>query len=428
MSTLLYENLPLRTTSIFGEFDKAEVVPVVYGDMSSSPVPLAKINPTDFVLDGKIEQVLGVYVSGVETTSYSVETKFTESDGLPYTLISMGRPIDDVAIVTATVRGKLSPKTGRLLENPADIIEDILSLAGIEASYPGFRAECARLDITLAGVLNTNETVQSHIDKVAGSCGAIWSISNVRLYPSPDTPVPVANLTEFEIEDFSLPTNIGAYAGACRIAFDYNYYKGQPARYMELEASPSPFGEEADDRFEYINMPWARSAKLVQDVGTRLMRRLASPKFRVTFKTPNRGITATDWVGIDHPDIPFDGVSNMMVITSSKDLDLPENYLEGEVVANDPVQVKMTSVSSEARLTKGGIVSYKYSIATKRVVFTVTDSSGVVVAGAKVSLDGGDVLFTTNAGTATVEKVEPGLHVLYVQRTGLISYRSEITL
>lgn len=425
MKTLLYETLPLKTTAIFGEFDRAEIVPLVYGDMSTSPVPLARINLTDFALDGKIEQVVAVYVSGVQTTSYVVATKFT-STGDPYTLITLARPVQDSDTVSAAVKGKLSPKTGKLLENPADIMEDILSIAGITAIFPKLRSECSQQDIKLAGVLNTSESVQSHVDTVAGSCGAIWTTSAARLYPGLPSDA-VESVDQFQIEEFSMPTNVGSYAASLRLSFDYNYAKNQPSRFMDLQANPSPFGG-ANERQEVMYLPWVRSAKTAQQIGTRALTRMASITFKIHMRTSNRKVGPTDWLLIEHTDIPVPGPQPMVILVSEKNPDSPDNYLEGEITLPTGATVSLVATSSEARLVQGADVQVQYNLLTKVASFTVKDSGGGVIEGAKVSVDNGDVVFTNAAGIANVSALQPGLHVLYVQSQGLVSRRAEITL
>ncbi len=423
--TFLNEDLPLRNTSDIGTFTDKEVMPIVYGDMSKSLVPLARLSNTEFVLDGAVERITAVWVDDSKTTAYAVSTQFF-SDGKPYTKIELSRSVGQNSKVSASLFGKVSPINGLLLENPADIMNDILSVASISnLPFDYLREECASNGIRIAGAITHMASVQSHLDEVAKSCGAIWSTDKARLYPS----TPVGRRTEldiFNINTIEPITSSEGYASAVKLNYDYNYTKEQSSRSLVLRASPYEY-----DSIIEIDLPMVRVASIAESIGRRLLLRFTSPKFQLKLNTHVRSIKTLDWVKLNHPELPLEvlGVEYLdaMVVSTDKSLDSPTNDIFAEAVIPHQAIISVVSSSQEQRLSENASVEYQYVEANQQLIVTVKNANGSPLENAKVSINNGQVYVTNKKGIANLP-VTKGVSTLYVQFVGVLAFSLEIYL
>lgn len=185
---LLSMPIPLRTTAVWGEFGDIQPLPWAYGRCSVVPVPYTQDRTQYLVADHAIAGVDSVLVGG-SSVAFSWRNA-ADSAGHAIALIQLATAPESGASVAASLRGALHPRTGVLLENPADIAWDFLNRAGIvtaEATWMTFRRQCANAGLVCAGSFAGVVTIRSAMDDLLSSVGAVWSAGArgwARLWPS----------------------------------------------------------------------------------------------------------------------------------------------------------------------------------------------------------------------------------------------------
>ncbi len=186
----LPDKVPLRTTAVWGEFAELGALPWVWGRRDIQPVPYDRTGRWYLVADHVCAGLDRVERAGVVTTAPRL-TNTTDRTGHAVALLDLGTPLRLGESLRVWVRGRLHPRTGALITNPADLLWDLLAnLCGLDiqpARLDDFRAECAAAGLEASGVLSdSSQTVRSALDDICNSVGAIWSLRRqgiARLYP-----------------------------------------------------------------------------------------------------------------------------------------------------------------------------------------------------------------------------------------------------
>lgn len=424
MNLLLSENIPLRTTAIFGEFAEVSVLPHHYGDLSASPVPLIKLSATEYLLaDHPVMAVTSVLIDDAPILAYAAQTA-TDDTGHAYAKITLSAPVPDGSKITATLKGKYHPTTGALMENPADIIEDIYRLSGKTESLPGLKSECAGLKV--AGSLTEITSIREAIDRVSRSVGAIWTSGMARLYP---VTAPIqSGIKQLDASNSSTPdlsAVLADTADSLRVAFDWCADKGEFAQFIELAANPSPYGAASSLPAHSVEAGWIRQAADAESLGRRMLARLAGNKLAVSLSTGLEGIEPGQWLLLDHPSFPAAGAQPMMVLGISLDPYKRDASLSGEVIYGAAPNIIITRVSKAIKPTIGGGVEIAYTngIAT----FTILGPDNKPLINAQVSLDGSAAKKTNAKGQVSFD-AKPGTHTLAVQASGFVPFEMEVTV
>lgn len=186
----LSDPVPLRNSTVWGQFVSPAPLPVGYGTITITPIPYDNTGRVFFLLDHAIQAVDGLTRDGVADTQYTLENTI-DGEGHAVSLLRLATPATTKETLAVTVRGKMRADTGELLTNPADILWDLLAnLCGLPVEYgdlDAFRSECRELGIELHGVLESDTvTVRAQIDELMASCGGVWSGGMpgiARIYP-----------------------------------------------------------------------------------------------------------------------------------------------------------------------------------------------------------------------------------------------------
>ena len=185
---LLSMPLPLRTTAVWGEFGEIQPLPWAYGRCDVVPVVYTQDRTQWLVADHAIAGVDGVRVGDADATF--VWRNAADSSGHAVALVELATAPESGAAISVALRGALHPRTGVLLENPADIAWDMLTRSGIvttESEWMAFRRQCTNAGLVCAGVFDEIVTVRSALDDLLSSVGAVWSAGArgwARLWPS----------------------------------------------------------------------------------------------------------------------------------------------------------------------------------------------------------------------------------------------------
>jgi hypothetical protein len=415
---LLSEPLPLHLSTQLGAFEEERPLAHRYGDLRKSRFRLLKLSSARyFVAEHAMQSVTRVFVDNLETRSFAIELK-NDDAGNVWTEVVLGAPAPLGATVTACGTGKLHPTTGALIENPADIADDIMRIAGRD--YPWFgqlRSECAVRSIALAGSLDAMDSIQAHLDSVISSAGGIWSYAMARLYPLPvGADSFVVPLDRFAVRDLRVSASLTDTADVLRLAYDFDEAEGRAASFVQLRARPQRFGGIHAD----VSMPWLRGAAAAESCGTRLLQRLAGTRFDVEFTTDaSEFIRPGTWTLLqDVPQWPFAENPHVMILRVSIDERQRFARVYGETILDEPAVDLIAHSLGIPGIGQGGLeVEFANGIAT----LTVRDNEGRPLLGALVSLDGSAPLKTDAQGKVRFTTTR-GEHIAAVEAEGFLPY------
>lgn len=422
----LSDPIPLRTTAAWPAFARPEPLPVVYGSCLVPAVQFDRTRNYWLVADHAIAGVDTVYRDGKAEKTYAWRNA-VDSAGHPVALVELGEPLATTETLTARVRGKLHPTTGALLDNPADVLLDILRLVGnpmADADIAEFRAACAGLAV--AGRLaDTTMTIRAQIAELADSVGMLWSPRMpgiAQRWPLAERPagVPVhARWAEAEVADAQAVARHDALHTVLRVEYEWDWAQNRARRAVTLRASSADrYGERAAT----LPAKWLTTAADAVARGTAWLQAHARPRWTITLtadlKTP---IPPGGWFAVDHPLLPVTG--EWLALAAEWDGSNQRQKLTAEVPTG-PVPTVATSsigglfVEPESQLR----VTYANGI----VALVIVDPNGAPIRDALVTFDG-QTGKTDRTGTVKF-KAERGEHRVTVEAAGYAPTTAEITL
>ena len=425
MNVLLSENLPLRTTRILGDFAEDQVLPYRFGDLRNTRFRLIQLNDSTWFAADHPMAITDVYIDD-ELTSGWAATIESDTTGHSYTIVRLAAPAPPDAKVSASGIGHRDPVSGNIIENPADLMEFILRMAGRSETFPLLRAECAANDIRLAGSVDRLQSVLSWLDEIAGSAGAIWIPEAACLYPIVYSRGYIEQLDRFSASDLDVESALDDTADVLHLGYDYNDATGKSGQFVELTASPRRFGGYVQE----LSMRWLRSSANAESVGRRLLQRLAGERYSVAHGTDQRQLRPCTWTRIaNHPDWPIPGGDpTAMVLGVEVDYETGQAEVTSEVIASVPeIAVTAHSVALPSTVTAAIAVAISNGVAT----FTISDEAGRPLKDAQVSLDGGPARKTNEAGKVAFNitpATPPKKHQLAVEAPGYTPFLLDVFL
>lgn len=175
----LSAKVPLRTAAVWGRFAEVRAIPLVYGRVTLAPVQYDTERIRFCVADHAILRAIRVTRDDAETPAWRWQNT-TDPTGHAVALLELGEPLAEGERLAATVLGRIHPTLGTLIENPADVLWDLLAnVAGAPVTrgdVDDFRADCAKIGLSVGGVIDDpDKTLRSQIDELLAGIGAVWS-------------------------------------------------------------------------------------------------------------------------------------------------------------------------------------------------------------------------------------------------------------
>lgn len=302
----LVADIPLKLTSSWRYF--AEVVPIPhrYGSVSGALIPYDKT--------GYLWCWAGHPVLGIDTIQLDAKPvnewqwrNTVDSAGNAIALVEFGQPQDSSAVFIATGRGKLHPVTGRLIENPADLVWDILAnVAGVpisEGAFTEFRAECEAQGLVCGGSIEKIDSTQTIVRAICGSVGAIFCADSPR--PCRIWPGGIALPTRASIgspeQTLSAEMRLDDVYNDLTIKFDAVSGTARQTIQLDVPASVARFGRRA----QVLDAGWIASPRVAHDVAVRLLAHYSRPAWIITADGLQRRVDVGDDVTVDHPVLPM---------------------------------------------------------------------------------------------------------------------------
>lgn len=417
LGLLLYENLPLRTSRMLGTYIDDAVLGHVYGDLTSAPFPLVRLTDSKFFVADHPMEVTGVIVERINTLGFE---QALESDGVvTWTVVNMAAPVPPGSEVWARGRGKRDPLTGELIRNPADIVTDVMRIAGRDEDWTALRA--ATSSMRIAGRIGEIKSIRAWVDEILLSIGAIWSPGMARLYPTGTTPDDALELVGDEFSGVDVSATLDDTADILRLAFDRSDASGRMRQQIELTASPQRYGGIVKE----VECGWLRSAADAETFGRAALSRIAGERYDVNFFSSQRSIRPGMWLRpVAHPEWQLPGDDPyIMALGVEVNPQSTTVQVRGETTLSTPtIRVTGRSFALSDTTDQGLSVSYANGIAT----FGATDENGNPLV-AFISLDGSVPKATDQHGRASFIAAE-GPHRVDIEAQGYVPVSMVITL
>lgn len=423
MNLLLSEILPLRTTRMLGDYAVDAVLAHRYGDLTAARFELKRLTDSTFFVADHPMTVAQLFIGNQETLAWAQETK-SDDAGHTWTIVNTGAGVDPALAVSATGTGKRNPRTGALLENPADIIEDASRIGGRTDVFPALRAECAAAGIRIAGSIDQLISLRATIDAITESIGAIWTPQMARLYPVATISGAVLELLagRDNVSDLVVSASLVDTADVLQLSYDVSDATGRAQHSIELTASPARYGGLPVQ----ISSPWLRLPANAESIGRPMLERMAGDRYDVAFSSSRTDIRPGSWWKlVEHPAWPFDGADPiLMIISVDVAPDADSSLVKAEAILARPLVTVTGHSIALSSITQGGIdIAYKNGIAT----FRFTDLAGKPIKNARVSFDGSLAKTTNDQGQVSFIAA-PGKHKIAVEADGFTPIEAEITL
>lgn len=415
MNLLLSENVPLRTTRALGDFAESTPLPQRFGDLTQAPFKLIRLSDTKFLAADHPMEVTGAFVNKAATLGYAASLE-SDEDGNTWTVVEFDSAIPDSDEASAVGRGRRNPKTGALIENPADIMEFILRLCGRSETFGRLRAEAAGAGLVLAGSVTEIKSIRATLDDIAYSAGAIWTPLGARLYPTIDVTPPVTSLTRMNAENVTADIDVQDTADILHLSYAFSDALNKPLKSAEFTASPQLYGGVVQE----VTLPWIHSPRVAEAVGRRWLHRLAGDRRAVTFSSGEIGLRPGDWTElVDHPEWGIPGADpQIMVLAVDLNADSSSVQITGEAVLSTPL-IRLTAHSLALPPTLGSGIELTLTAGTAE--FQILDDNDNPVKNARASFDGGPAQYSDAAGFVrfpVVRSTPPKAHILRVEIEG----------
>jgi len=325
--------------------------------------------------------------------------------------------------VTASGLGKLNTRNGQLLDNPADVIADIMTQCGydeqlIRQQTQALRVEFGRLNVGVAGVIYTSQTIRQTLIEICQSIGVIWLPDIFEQYPSLPKPS-LHHIDSYNCNSITCETQASDYATTVQC----EYFKQWSADIYGgvMSAGITVTGIETVQK---VSLPWLNNKSYCRVLCNLYATRAAQDKVRVKMTVTNTAIKAGDWVSIDSRQMPFDGVHNMFVLATE-----PVGAalsIVGEIMLGAMPVVRQKSETLSALV---GVSELKISVrfSGTQTIFIITDADNKPVFNALVTIDNDSSVKRTNiAGEVIYSSLEKGTHTMTIQPADALA--SEYTI
>jgi hypothetical protein len=425
MSRPLSDLIPLRSTAVWPKFAKSAALNVPYGRAIVPTTQYDQSRKFWHIADCAIGGVEAIYKDGKPEKAYAWRNA-TDPTGQTVALIELGSALPANATLTAQVRGKINPNTGMLLENPADILQDILRLAGhdlADAELSEFRTACA--DLAIAGLLTPGLTLRAQIAELAESVGMLWSPAMpgiARRWPvetKPDGEPVYARFAEAEVTEVKAESQQDALYTVLRVEYDWDWTKNSARRSVILRASTA---DTYGDRETTLQAKWITATAAAVARGSAWLEAYARPRWSVSLTADMEpSVPPGGWFQVSHPLLPVAG--DLLAINAEWDWSNQRQRLRAEQSAGIAPSVTVVGYGGLFDEPQSGLrVSYANGIAT----IEISDPNGAPIRDAIVTV-GSQKGKTDRSGIARI-KITRGTYPMTVEAAGFSPISLEQTL
>lgn len=241
---LIADPIPLRSGAAVAGMDPDAVLPWVYGRVLLAPLAMDAKGLEWLVADHPIVAVTSVRDDDGELDGWELVQRLDGADHA-FATLRLTRPPKGPLV--AAVAGKRDPVTGALIDQPADIVTDLLRTCGAgSGDWGGLRAGWPGLH--LGGLIAERGSLREALAGLMASVGAGWSAWPLRAWIPGAEPI-IASLLAVDIDEASAEASAEHLATRIRLAWGRDWASGKPlgtvtasaadavARYGDMEAA-----------------------------------------------------------------------------------------------------------------------------------------------------------------------------------------------
>ena len=417
MDRPLSDNVPLRTSAVWGGWREVRVLPWGWGQVTLTPIQYSADQRVFLLLDHPIAGVDEVKRDDVATPAYAWQNA-VDSTGRAVSFLELAQPLAEGERLAVTLRGRMHPDTGRLLQTPAEILFDLLAnLAGAPvqwADLDDYRTETAGL--VLGGLVGDNTvTIRAAVDELMQSAGSAWSagMPGVALTwpPLPDDAAPALRVDALTAAGLQAATQATGIFTVLRVLYDYDHANERYRRAVQLRA-PEAARDYGELELEW-NAPWLRTPRHAEALGQRMLAWLARPRWRLSWQQSFADVETGAWADLAHPLAPITGRHRLLAARLDLSTASLECTAEAPVGVAPLIETTKLSTAFEPVIQPGITVE----IAGSEIIFTARDEQGQVLPGARITLNGQATRIADSAGRVSFP-VARGRHVLLIEADG----------
>lgn len=409
--------LPLRNTTVWGEYRAAQVIPHVFGDTVLEPIPYDRAGYFFAVADHPIQAITALRLDDVESSNFRLVHE-PDSTGRVVALLESGERIPPDVSLSVSVQGQLHPSTGALADNPADVLAALYRLLGrnLPPWLADFALTCQQAGLRIGGLFNDSAmTARAQIDQIMISLGAQWSgASGAWLLGA--APPDWRTLTDVNAEIGSAQAGLAGVSGGVRVRYRYDWGTSSPLETAVLRVRNS------DAPTTDLDARWLADSRSALAVGQRWLNRYGRPEFSadvlsaeqlplgalVSLTSPLLGSVQAQVMGADYT---YPGTGEYQHSLSWPASQAPVIDLVGLTLAVAPVKPELT-------------IRYEAGVLT---LLVLDDETNAPIPNAEVTLDGITTRYSDSNGSVQFD-AEPGAHTLLIRVAGLSDQTLEVTL
>ena len=363
----------------------------------------------------------------VATPAYAWQNA-VDSTGRAVAFLELAQPLAEGERLAVTLRGRMHPGTGRVLQTPAEILFDLLAnLAGAPvqwADLDDYRTETAGL--VLGGLVGDNTvTIRAAVDELMQSAGSAWSagMPGVALTwpPLPDDAAPALRADALTAADMQAATQAGGIFTVLRVLYDYDHANARYRRAVQLRA-PEAAKDYGELELEW-NAPWLRTPRHAEALGQRMLAWLARPRWRLSWQQSFADVETGAWAELVHPLAPISGRHRLLAARLDLSTASLECTAEAPVGAAPAIETTKLSTAFEPVIQPGIAVE----VAGNEIIFTARDEQGAALPGARITLDGNATRIADSAGRVSFP-VARGRHALLVEADGYPPFETVVVI
>lgn len=376
----IVDRIPLRDTTAWSAYRTAEWIAHRYGVCGGALLQYDGTRTRFVWADHPSLVVDTVLADGVPTTGW-IWRNDVDNTGRAVTFVAFAAPVDEGVELIARGRGKRHAVSGALLENPADVLYDILvNVAGLDypaARFDEFRA--ATLDLVVGGSLELDEPAFTVARALCESIGAVCSPDMrgfARLYPGP-----AAAATADVTYRATATATCSRAAIVNDLTIRYAIEAGTPRGAVQYEApaSVARFGL----RSRVDDAPWITSKRTAALVAERKLGLLARRRWAIPASGIEDAIRVGQVVHFAHPVVHAAGAALVLSRELEPQTESTSITIELPIGAVPALRLLRNSTASSALEP----AQASTQIVNGQVEVVVADTDGTPIAGADCTLD-----------------------------------------
>ncbi len=410
----LNDPVPLRENLDWGTFGTAVYLPHRYGAVGGQLIQYDRARLNFVWADHFVESIDSVLVNGVQATDWTW-ANVIDVTGQAVAMVTFQQPVDLDVTLIARGKGKLHPRTGARMADPAAILWDLFAnICGrdiTESQLSQFSIACVLAGVEAAGSIESPDTAQTIARAICASVGALYCADApglAFLWPA------VSQVPALATVDGTVGIVAAASAVLSGICNDYtiryDFEGDSPRQSVQLEAPDSV--KRYGRRTATLDAHWTSSTRTAVNVAQRVLQQSARAQWTVHVDGMKRRLQVGQGVSLEHPAIPATGTHQVLTRSLTLSSGLTSIDLSVPIGSVPATRILQQSEAFDPQTYASAGIQ---TVGSDRVI-TLTNSDGTPIANAQVTLDGTLTRQSDSSGRVSfpASAMPPGTHVLHI--------------